>query len=288
MNDEKTNERKVSQKVPQSESGTVLITGAGRRIGRALALAFAEWGWRVGVHYCASAEGANETVALIRARGGVAEAFGADLTRLDEVGNLVPRCREALGDVGCLVNNASEFLEDTIATLAPEQWQLHMDLNLRAPVFLAKAFAAALPEGAMGNIVNILDQRVCRPTPYFFSYTISKAGLWAATQTLAQALSPRIRVNAIGPGPVLPSIYQTEEQFARQCAATPLGRGTSPEEIARAIRFVLDAPALTGQIVLLDGGQHLAWKTRDVMVEGPAATGERTDARNSSATRSDT
>jgi NAD(P)-dependent dehydrogenase (short-subunit alcohol dehydrogenase family) len=164
-----------------------------------------------------------------------------------------------LGPPTCLVNNASEFLVDTVATVTAENWDTHLDINLKAPVFLARALYLHLPEGESGNVINIIDQRVWRLTPDFFSYTISKAGLWTATRTLAQALAPRVRVNAIGPGPVLKSIHQTENDFAAEVRSTLLKRGPSPAEIAAAVRFILDAPAMTGQMIALDGGQHLTW-----------------------------
>jgi len=246
-----------------STADWVLVTGAGRRIGRTLALEFAAWGYAVAVHYNSSCSEALETVGEIRAGGGRAEAVQADLAEIADVEALVPDLNARLGPITCLVNNASEFLEDDLATLSPERWQRHLDVNLRAPVFLAKAFAAQLGATGPGNIINLIDQRVRRPTPEFFSYSVSKAGLWAATRMLAQALAPRVRVNGIGPGPVLASVYQSEDQFARQCAATPLGRGTRPTEIARAVRFILDAPAMTGQMIILDGGQHIAWQTPD-------------------------
>ena len=176
----------------------------------------------------------------------------------------MPRCAAALGAPTCLVNNASTFIYDDIATLDPKIWDAQLAVNLKTPVFLAKAFAASLPAGAAGNVINMIDQRVWKPTPRFFSYAASKAALWSATQTLAQALAPRVRVNAIGPGPVLKSAHQTEEEFRRQCEATILRRGTTPQEIASAVRFILDAPAMTGQMIALDGGQHLAWETPDI------------------------
>lgn len=162
------------------------------------------------------------------------------------------------------------FRDDDLANLDPTQWNAQFAVNLRAPVFLAKAFAAELPAATAGNIVNIIDQRVWKPTPRYFSYTASKLALWDATRTLAQALAPRIRVNAIGPGPVIKNAHQTDEEFQAQCEATILGRGTSPQEIAAAIRFILNAPAMTGQMIALDGGQHLAWQTPDV--EGYSAS----------------
>lgn len=241
-----------------------LVTGAGRRIGRAIALELGRLGYGVGVHHAASGDEAAEVVALIERAGGRAKALKADLTDAAEVKGLVPACASALGVPTCLVNNASIFLEDRLETVDVDTWDQNLAVNLRAPVFLAQAFAAGLPKDATGNIINIIDQRVWRPTPHFFSYSTGKAGLWAVTRTMAQALAPRIRVNAIGPGPVLKSIYQTDADFAAEVAGTLLGHGTSPEEIAAAIRFILDAPAMTGQMIALDGGQHLVWRTPDI------------------------
>jgi NAD(P)-dependent dehydrogenase (short-subunit alcohol dehydrogenase family) len=243
---------------------TVLITGAGQRIGRILALAFAANGWRVGLHCRSSRREADELAAAIVARGGAATVLQADLADAAQVDTLVPACAAALGAPTCLVNNASTFVYDTVASLDPKVWDTQLAVNVKAPVFLARAFAAALPAGETGNIVNIVDQRVWKPTPNFFSYAASKMALWSVTRTLAQALAPRIRVNAIGPGPVLKSAHQTDEEFRRQCEATILGRGTTPDEIFEAIRFILNARAMTGQMIALDGGQHLAWDTPDV------------------------
>jgi NAD(P)-dependent dehydrogenase (short-subunit alcohol dehydrogenase family) len=242
-----------------SQGPTVLITGAARRIGRALALDLAQAGWRVGVHYRRSNEEAHKLVHEIRAGGGEAAAIPADLASPAEVQSLVPRCREALGAPVCLINNASEFRIDTVRTVTVEAWNVHLDTNLRAPVFLAQSLFLHLPDGATGNVINIIDQRVWRLTPDFFYYTISKAGLWTATRTLAQALAPRVRVNAIGPGPVLRNAYQTDADFSAEVQSTLLKRGPTPAEIAAAVRFILDAPAMTGQMIVLDGGQHLAW-----------------------------
>ncbi len=244
---------------PSPCPGTVLITGAARRIGRAIALNLARSGWNVGVHYRRSQAEAEAVVAEIEALGGKSVALAGDLAQPDDVASLIPRCRAALGDVTCHINNASEFQNDAVASTTTDMWDRHQDINLRAPVFLAQAMLRNLPEGTTGNVINIIDQRVWKLTPDFFSYTISKAGLWTATRTLAQALAPRIRVNAIGPGPVLRSIYQTEADFAAEVNSTLLKRGTSPEEIAAAVRFILDAPSLTGQMIALDGGQHLTW-----------------------------
>lgn len=246
-----------------------LVTGAARRIGRTLALDLARNGWDIGVHFAGSRDEAERLASDIEAMGRQAALLPADLTATSDVASLVPRCADALGPVTCLLNNASLFVEDGLATLDPHLWDQHMAVNVKAPVFLAQSFARSLPAHVTGNIINIIDQRVWRPTPMFFSYSASKAALWAATRTLAQALAPRIRVNGIGPGPVLRSIHQSDEQFARQAAATPLGRAIRPEEIASAVRFILDASSMTGQMIALDAGQHLAWETPDVVgVEG--------------------
>lgn len=234
-----------------------LVTGAARRIGRAIALDLARRGWRIGVHYRKSADDAEQLAAEIRALGAEAATLRADLAVADDVDALVPACVAALGPPCCLVNNASEFQLDTLQTLTRETWHLHLDTNLKTPVFLSQAMAAHLPTGCEGNIINIIDQRVWNLKPDFFSYTISKAGLWTATRLLAQALAPRIRVNAIGPGPVLKSIHQTDADFAAEAASTLMRRGASTAEIAQAVRFILEAPAMTGQMIVLDGGQHL-------------------------------
>jgi NAD(P)-dependent dehydrogenase (short-subunit alcohol dehydrogenase family) len=252
-----------------SGGAVALVTGAARRIGRTLALDLARCGWDVGVHFAGSRPEAERLAAEIGSMGRRAALLPADLTDDGDVASLLPRCADALGPVTCLLNNASLFVEDGLATLDPHLWDRHMAVNLKAPVFLSQAFARSLPAHVTGNVINIIDQRVWRPTPMFFSYAASKAGLWAATRTLAQALAPRIRVNGIGPGPVLRSIHQSDEQFARQAGATPLGRAIRPDEIAAAVRFILDASSMTGQMIALDAGQHLAWETPDVVgVEG--------------------
>jgi NAD(P)-dependent dehydrogenase (short-subunit alcohol dehydrogenase family) len=244
--------------MPQPTSQTALITGAARRIGRSIALDLAAHGWRVGIHYRHSRDEAEALAAEIERSGGSAAALPANLADLDDVQSLVARCADALGAPTCLVNNASEFFLDTIGSVTPSGWDTHLDINLKAPVFLAQALYANVPEGGEGNVINIIDQRVWRPTPDFFSYTISKAGLWTATQTLAQAMAPRVRVNAIGPGPVLQSVHQSKSDFAAEKLTTPLQRGPSLPEIAAAVRFILATPSMTGQMIALDGGQHLA------------------------------
>jgi len=236
---------------------TALITGAGRRIGRALAEDLGAAGWGVAVHYLHSREEADEVVAAVVAAGGRGAAVQADLADADSVTRLVPAAVEALGPLGLLVNNASIFERDDITTATLASWDSHIAINLRAPFFLSQAFAAQVGAQDRAAIVNIIDERVWQLTQHFASYTVSKAGLWTLTQTLAMALAPRIRVNAIGPGPTLPSPYQNQAQFDAQCAAMPLGKGTNPQEICAAVRFILAAPAMTGQMIALDGGQHL-------------------------------
>jgi NAD(P)-dependent dehydrogenase (short-subunit alcohol dehydrogenase family) len=236
-----------------------LVTGAAQRIGRAIALALAADGWAVAVHYRASRAPAEALVAEIAGSGGRAVALDADLADEAAVARLVPRAAAALGPLGCLVNNASSFENDTAATATRASWDAHLEVNLRAPFVLMQGFAAQLPASAAGAVINLLDQRVWNLTPYFVSYTVSKAGLWTLTQSMALALAPRIRVNGIGPGPTLPSPRQSAAQFARQCASVPLRRGATPGEIADAVRFILAAPSLTGQMIALDGGQHLGW-----------------------------
>jgi NAD(P)-dependent dehydrogenase (short-subunit alcohol dehydrogenase family) len=241
-------------------SNAALVTGASRRIGRAIALDLANHGWAVAVHFNGSGEDAAEVVATITERGQRAVAVAADLADEEATTALVGRAAEAIGPLSCLINNASIFENDTVATATRDSWDRHLAVNLRAPFVLAQSFAGQLPNQASGNIINIIDQRVWNLTPHFMSYTVSKAGLWTLTQTLALALAPGIRVNAIGPGPTLPSPRQSDEQFNRQWAAQPLARPVSPDEIAGAIRFILDAPAMTGQMIALDAGQHLSWR----------------------------
>jgi NAD(P)-dependent dehydrogenase (short-subunit alcohol dehydrogenase family) len=236
-----------------------LVTGAAKRIGRAIALDLAAHGWAVAVHYHHSAAEAAELGHEIERTGARAVALQADLAREAHTHALVPRAVEALGPLTCLVNNASLFEMDKIETVTRASWDAHIETNLRAPLVLSQAFASQLPAGAHGNIVSMLDQRVWNLTPYFLSYTVAKTGLWTLTRTLALALAPRIRVNGIGPGPTLPSPRQSPEQFAEQCRAMPLGRGTTLEEICAALQFILSAPAMTGQMIALDGGQHLGW-----------------------------
>ena len=244
---------------PDSYPRAALVTGAAKRIGRSIALALAQDGWAIAVHYGQSSEAAEALVAEITANGGQAVALQADLAREAEVATLVPRAVESLGPLGCLVNNAATFRLDQVDDATRESWDHHLEPNLRAPFVLTQAFAQALPADQGGAVINILDQRVWSLTPYFVSYTLAKAGLWTLTRTLAMALAPRIRVNAVGPGPTLKGDRQTEEHFRLQWQSVPMRRRTDPGEIAAAIRFILDAPGMTGQMIALDGGEHLGW-----------------------------
>jgi NAD(P)-dependent dehydrogenase (short-subunit alcohol dehydrogenase family) len=246
--------------VEPQNSATALVTGAALRLGRAVALDLAKHGWRIGVHHHSSSAEADTLVAEIERLGSKAVALKADLTNDDQLRGLAQSCADALGAPTCLVNNAARFEWDSIDTLDWAGWQAELDVNLRAPIFLTQAFARTLPKDASGCVINMIDQRVWRLTPDFFSYTIAKSALWTATQTLAQALAPRVRVNALGPGPVLPNRRQSQADFERECRSTLLGRGATVEDVCRAVRFLLDTPSVTGQMIALDSGQHLAWR----------------------------
>ncbi|NNE52195.1 MAG: SDR family oxidoreductase [Sulfitobacter sp.] len=252
-----------------------LVTGAGHRLGRAMALYLADRGFDVAVHYASSANGAEEVVAEIRGKGRCAEALKADLLKEAETEALLPRAAEALGGpITCLINNASIFEYDSVETASRESWDRHMGSNLRAPFVLTQAMAAQglVPDTdaagepvATGLIVNMVDQRVRKLTPEFMTYTLAKMGLWAMTRTTAQALAPAIRVNAIGPGPTLQGARQSAEHFRDQRRNTVLGRGSDPEGITAALGYFLDSRGVTGQLLCIDGGQHLGWRTPDVL-----------------------
>jgi len=250
-----------------------LITGGAVRLGRAMALRMAERGSDVVIHYASSDTAALALAAEIKALGVNAATLQADLLDSGAVAELVPRAAAALEKpLDVLINNASIFEYDTLATASAESWDRHLDSNLRAPVFLTQAFAAQAPAAghdgepmALANVINMIDQRVRKLTPEFMTYTLAKAGLWAFTKTAAQALAPRIRVNGIGPGPTLRGVRQSEEHFANQRKATILERGSGPAEICRAMDFILESPGLTGQLLCMDGGQHLAWQTPDIL-----------------------
>ena len=246
----------------EARPGAALVTGGARRIGRAIVLALATRGHDVAIHHRESVEDAEALAVEVRALGRRAAVLSADLTDEAETRALIPAAIEALGPLSVLINNASVFEDDRVGGLSRETWDLHLETNLRAPVVLAEVFARQAPEGSC--IVNLLDQRVLKPDPRFFSYALSRNGLWWATRTLAQALAPRIRVNGVGPGPTLASIHQSEAEFAAEQAAMPLGHGSSPEDIAGAVVYLVDARSVTGQMIAVDGGQHLAWQTPDI------------------------
>ncbi|MGX9356737.1 SDR family oxidoreductase [Roseobacteraceae bacterium S113] len=253
---------------------TALVTGAGKRLGRAMALYLAQRGHDIAVHYVSSRDEAEEVAGLIRAMGRRAELIDADLTVEADMQRVVPEAMAALGTLDVLINNASIFEYDNVTTATRDSWDRHLESNLRAPFVLTQQFAeqasaagtdAAGEPIAGGLVVNMIDQRVRKLTPEFMTYTIAKMGLWAFTQTAAQALAPSIRVNAIGPGPTLRGGRQSESHFARQRAATVLERGANPSDITAALGYFLDAPAVTGQLLCVDGGQHLSWQTPDVL-----------------------
>jgi NAD(P)-dependent dehydrogenase (short-subunit alcohol dehydrogenase family) len=244
----------------------VLVTGAARRLGRAIALDLAGAGWNVAIHYNASAAEAEATAAEARQAGVKTATLQADLSREDQISHLIARAAKEIGPLTALINSASLFENDDWQSATRQSWDAHMETNLRAPMKLSQDFARQLPKGAPGNIINVIDQRVLKPTPQFLSYSLSKAGLYWLTTTMAQALGPAIRVNAVGPGPTLRNARQSESDFARQREATILGRGADPSDVCAAIRYLLDAPAVTGQMIAVDGGQHLIWQTPDVQV----------------------
>lgn len=243
--------------IPAAMPRVALVTGGARRIGRALVEGLAAEGFAVAIH-CRSRR--TDAEALLTAIGGHGCVLEADLADEDSVAALLGRATAALGAVGVLVNNASVFERDEWSDATRNSWDRHIEPNLRAPFVLMQAFARQLPQDAQGAIINLLDQRVWNLTPHFVSYTVSKSALWTLTQTMALALAPRIRVNAIGPGPVLPATGQSREQFDAMCARTPLGIGADPSEVVRVALMLLGLPSVTGQMLALDGGQHLGWR----------------------------
>lgn len=249
---------------PENITGAALVTGAGQRIGAETARYLAARGIPVALHVNRSQDAADAIAAGIVADGGRAVVLQADLSDRSSWQALFDRAVEALGPVTVLINNASLFEPDEAPDMTQQAWAAHMAVNLEAPVFLARALYSALPEEKTGVVVNMIDQRVWRLNPSFFSYTISKAGLWTATQTLAQGLAPRVRVAGIGPGPTMQNARQRPEDFQAQIDGLPLKRGATPADITRAIGFILDSPAFTGQMLAIDGGQHLAWETPDI------------------------
>lgn len=245
---------------------SVLITGAAKRLGRAIALDLAKAGWNVAVHFNRSDREAEKTAEEVSAAGRRVAVLKADFRDEDSVASLVGKAMAALGPICALVNSASIFEYDDWASATRDSWECHMAINLRAPFVLSQAFARALGDEKQGAIVNVIDQRVLKPTPQFVSYSLSKAGLYWLNTTLAQALAPRIRVNAVAPGPTMINARQSEHQFRRQREATILGTGAEPQDLCDAVRYLLGATAVTGQTLVVDGGQHLIWKTADVAV----------------------
>ena len=243
-----------------------LVTGAAKRLGRAIALDLASHGWNVAIHYNGSEEDADSAAQAVRAFGGDAVTLKCDLSKEAETATLVDRAVKELGPLTALINSASLFENDDWQTATRKTWDEHIEINLRAPLLLSQLFGKQLPQGAKGNIINIIDQRVLKPTPQFLSYSISKAGLYWLTTTLAQGMGPDIRVNAVGPGPTLKNPRQSDADFNRQRDATILKHGANPADICAAVRYLLDAEAVTGQMLAVDGGQHLIWQTPDVQV----------------------
>jgi NAD(P)-dependent dehydrogenase (short-subunit alcohol dehydrogenase family) len=248
---------------PSARKGAALVTGGGRRIGRAICLELARAGFDVAIHYRNSGDEAEAVADEVRGTGRRAATVRSDLS--DEAGTnrLIPDAVAAIGPLAVLVNNASVFEDDRVGSLSRATWDAHMETNLRSPIVLAEAFAEQAPDGSA--IVNLLDQRVLKPDPRFISYALSRNGLWWATRTLAQALAPRIRVNGVGPGPTLPSVHQSAADFEAEARAVPLQRAGSPEAVASAVRWLVDADMVTGQMIAVDGGQHLAWRTPDIV-----------------------
>ena len=244
----------------------VLVTGAAKRLGRAIALDLAAAGWNVAIHYNGSSTEAEQVAAEIRAKGCKATLVQADFAREQEIAAVVPAAAKAIGPLTALINSASLFENDDWRSATRQSWDDHMEANLRAPFLLSQMFAKQLPREEKGNIINIIDQRVLKPTPQFLSYSLSKAGLYWLTTTLAQGMGPNIRVNAVGPGPTLKNPRQSDADFNRQRDATLLKHGADPADICGAVRYLLSADAVTGQMLAVDGGQHLIWQTPDVTV----------------------
>ena len=240
-----------------------LVTGGAQRIGAAIARALARAGYAVAIHCHHSVAAAEALCTEIAKNGGKARMVTADFADHAQVTNLIAAASAAVGPLSLLVNNAGEFETDTFGALDRVRFDRQFAVNLRAPLFLAQDFAAQAPHGSDPSIINVVDQRVFRLTPRFFSYTLTKSALHTATTTLAQALAPRIRVNAVAPGPTLPSPRQDAQAFAQQAALVPLGRGPRPEEIAHAVLYLAGAKSVTGMTMAVDGGQHVAWETPD-------------------------
>ncbi|MCO5073615.1 MAG: SDR family oxidoreductase [Rhizobiaceae bacterium] len=244
-------------------SRRALVTGGAKRIGRAIVEDLADHGFEMVIHYNRSGNCSEELAALIRAKGGRAFVVQTDLTEMNAVERLIREATSIAGPLDILVNNASVFEPDTADAFSWDIWNRHFDLHVKAPVMLAQKFHEALPQDHEGMVVNIIDQRVWKPTPRYFSYSLSKSALWDATRTMAQTFAPRIRVNAIGPGPTLANVRQRAADFEAQARSVPLGHGPSLDEFGKTIRYLWEAKSVTGQMIAIDGGQHLAWRTPD-------------------------
>lgn len=244
-----------------------LVTGGAARLGRAIALRLAREKFSIAVHCRDSVAAAESTASDCRALGVDAVVLRGRLEDEELTRGLVGAAATRLGPVGVLVNNASVFERDEWDDATRSSWDAHLEPNLRAPFVLMQEFARLLPDGAEGCVINLVDQRVWSPTPHFVSYSLSKAGLWALTRSMALALAPRIRVNAVGPGPAMPSARQNEAQFRAQCASLPLRHGTDPEEVAEATLALIRLRSVTGQMLAVDGGQHLQWQSGSASVQ---------------------
>lgn len=240
------------------------MTGAAKRLGRAIALDLARHGWNVAIHYNSSEREARVTCEDAHAAGAKAALVKADLAHEEETRRLVDFAAAELGPITALINSASVFENDQWYSADRASWDKHLNVNLRAPLVLTQAFAKQVPRDGQGAIVNLLDQRLLKPAPDFFSYGVSRAGLHWLTITLAQALAPRIRVNAVAPGPTLKAARQSQTHFEREQRSTILGHGSEPQDICDAVRYLLGARSVTGQTIAVDGGQHLIWKLADV------------------------
>lgn len=245
-----------------ADTPVALVTGAADRIGAAIARRLAREGWAVLVHYRNSADKAEAVAADIRATGAYAGTVQADLADRGQRGRLIADASTIFGPIALLVNNASMFERDSASDLDEALWDSHFAVHAEAPAFLARDFAAQLPEDLPGNIINIIDERVLDLSPAFFSYTLSKAVLWTMTRTLAQSLAPRIRVNAVAPGPTVPPPNVSPDVHARRVSELPLGRSANAEGIADGVMAILSLSAMTGQMITLDGGEHLEWPAR--------------------------
>ncbi len=251
----------------QQTRGVALITGAARRLGRAIALKLASEGYAIALHCNHSRIEADGLMAQIISMGGHACVLSADLAEAGQVDGIIHAASAAMGPVTVLVNNASVFEDDHIQNMNEVQFDRNMAINLRAPLLLSRDFAAQLPPTTEGVIINLIDQRVFKLNPQFFSYTLSKAALLTATKTMAQALAPNIRVNGVGPGPTLANSLEGEAAFEREAAASLLKRSVSPDDIAEAVLYLVNARGVTGQMIAVDSGQHLVWQTPDLVID---------------------